>query len=119
MRSNDTSVFPEFITSLPHADIPLEGLTSYLMQAENQQVIFFDCQRDVEVPEHSHEAQWGVALDGRMELKVDGEMHLVKKGDTYYVPKGVRHSAIIKKGYKDITFFNQKDRYKAKTSTTG
>ncbi|GEM_PF-4548806 len=74
-------------------------------------------EKDVEIPEHSHEAQWGVILDGEIELTIDGKKYIFKKGDTYFIPKGVKHSAKIKKGYKDLTLFNQKDRYKAKETT--
>jgi quercetin dioxygenase-like cupin family protein len=106
--------FPEIITSLPEADIPIEGLHSYLLQGENQQIVFMSFENDVEVPEHSHEAQWGVVLNGEGELTIDNRKHTFKKGDTYYIPRGVKHSARIKAGYKDLTLFNQKDRYKAK-----
>jgi quercetin dioxygenase-like cupin family protein len=114
MNTPDKQIFPDCITSLPIADIPIEGQTAYLLQGENQQLIFWSFEKDAEVSEHSHEAQWGVILDGEIELTIDGEKFTFTKGDTYYVPKGVTHSAKIKKGYKDITFFNQKDRYKAK-----
>jgi quercetin dioxygenase-like cupin family protein len=114
MNPNDEKPFPDCITSLPPADIPIPGLTAHLLQGENHQVIFWTFGRDTKIPEHSHEAQWGAALDGLMELTIEGKKHIVKKGDTYYVPKGARHSAIIKKGYKDVTFFNQKDRYRTK-----
>ena len=73
-------------------------------------------ENDVEVPEHSHEAQWGAVLDGEVELTIDGKKHTLTKGDTYFIPKDVMHSAKIKKGYKDLTFFNQKDRYKVKSN---
>ena len=106
--------FPEIITKLPGADIPLEGVTSYLFQCQNQQFIFMSFDRDVEVPEHSHEGQWGVVLDGEIELTVDGKKSIFKRGDTYFIPKGVKHGARIKKGYKDLTLFDQKDRYKTK-----
>jgi len=106
--------FPEIITNLPEADIPIEGVHSYLFQGENQQFIFMSFENYVEVPEHSHEEQWGVILDGEIELTIDGKKCAFAKGDTYFIPKDVKHSARIKKGYEDLTFFNQKDRYKAK-----
>ena len=106
--------FPEIITNLPEADIPIEGVHSYLFQGENQQFIFMSFENYGEVPEHSHEAQWGVVLDGEIELIIDSKKCTFAKGDTYFIPKDVKHSARIKKGYKDLTFFNQKDRYKAK-----
>jgi quercetin dioxygenase-like cupin family protein len=71
-------------------------------------------ERDVEVPEHSHEAQWGVVLEGQIELTIDGKKSTFCKGDTYFIPNGARHSARITKGYKDLTLFNEEDRYTPK-----
>lgn len=106
--------FPEIITDLPEADIPIPGVCSYLFQGENQQFVFMTFEMDVEVPEHSHVAQWGVVLDGEMELMIQENKFVFTKGDTYFIPANVGHSAKIKKGYKDLTMFNQKDRYLAK-----
>ena len=110
---NET-IFPDIITNLPEADIPIEGLTSYLFQGYNQQINFMSFDRDIEVPEHSHEAQWGVILSGEIELTINNEKQILKKGDTYFIPKDVVHSARIKGGYKDLTLFDQKDRYNQK-----
>ena len=106
--------FPEIITNLPEADIPIEGVHSYLFQGENQQVIFTSFYSDAAVPEHAHEAQWGVVLDGEIEFTINGDTLTYTKGDTYFIPKDVPHKAKIKAGYKDLTLFNQKDRYKKK-----
>lgn len=103
--------FPDIITNLPQADIPIDGITSWLLQGESQQVVFMSFDKDVSVPEHSHEAQWGVVLDGESELTIGGRLHRLRKGDTYYIPKDVPHSGRLKAGYKDVTLFNQKDRY--------
>ncbi len=73
--------FPNIITDLPHADIPIEGLDAYLLQGINQQVIFMCFENAVEVPEHSHEAQWGVVLEGEIELTINGIMKIFRKGD--------------------------------------
>jgi len=114
MTAAGEDFFPEIIANLPGADIPIEGLRSYLFQGENGQFVFMSFENDVEVPEHHHEAQWGVVLDGESELTIDGKKNSFTKGDTYFIAKGVKHSAKIKKGYKDLTLFDQKDRYKAK-----
>ncbi|MFQ5820661.1 MAG: cupin domain-containing protein [Candidatus Heimdallarchaeota archaeon] len=106
--------FPEIITYLPEADIPIVGVQSHLFQGETQQFVFMSFEKDVEVPEHSHEAQWGVVLEGEIELTIDGKKYTLTKGDTYFIPKNVKHRAIIRRGYKDLTLFNQKDRYKVK-----
>ena len=106
--------FPDIISKHPSADIPFDGVTSHLVQAGKQQFVFMYFQKDVEVPEHAHEAQWGVVLGGTMELTISGEKKILKKGDTYFIGKEIKHSAIIKKGYSDLTLFNQADRYKTK-----
>ena len=109
-----SEIFPEPIRSLPEADIPLDGIKAYLSQAENHQILFMQFSEDVEVPEHSHEAQWGVALAGRIDLTINGVERTYSKGDSVFIPKGAKHSAKIYAGYADVSFFNEKDRYKAK-----
>ncbi|VBB45692.1 conserved hypothetical protein [uncultured Paludibacter sp.] len=104
--------FPEIIDRHPSAEIPLRGVESRLIQAGNQQFVFMEFSEDAEVPTHSHNAQWGVVLDGEMELTINGEVKLLKKGDSYYIDKDVPHSAKISKGFKDLTLFDQSDRYK-------
>jgi len=106
--------FPTIITDLPRADIPIAGLDAYLLQGNNQQVVFMCFENEVEVPEHTHEAQWGVVLEGEIALTINGIMKIFRKGDTYVIPKNVPHSARIKARYKDVSLFNQKDRYKTR-----
>lgn len=116
LQMPDEVLFPDIIIGLPQAGIPIQGLHAYLLQGSNHQVIFMSFESDVEVPEHSHEAQWGVVLDGEIELTINGNMQTYTKGDTYFIPKDVPHSARIGAGYKDLTLFNQKDRYKPKVN---
>ena len=108
------SIFPEPIQRLPEADIPLSGLTAYLSQAEHHQIIFMQFSEDVDLPEHAHESQWGIVLEGRIDLMIDGTQHTFQKGDRYYIPKSVPHSGKIYAGYADITFFDQPNRYGVK-----
>ena len=112
-----SEIFPEPIRNLPEADIPLNGIKAYLSQAENHQIIFMEFSEDVELPEHSHEAQWGVILAGKIDLTIDGVQRTYSKGDSVFIPKGTKHSAKIYAGYADISFFNQPDRYQAKLSS--
>jgi quercetin dioxygenase-like cupin family protein len=107
-------IFPDPIRKLPEADIPLNGLTAYLSQAETHQILFMRFEEDVELPEHSHESQWGIVLEGKINLTVDGIKHTYSKGDRYFIPSGKKHSAKIYAGYADITFFNEESRYRAK-----
>ena len=109
-----SKIFPEPIMSLPEADIPLKSITAYLSQGENHQIIFMEFAEDVELTEHSHESQWGIVLEGRIDLVIGGVKNTYTKGDRYFIPKGVKHSGKIYAGYSDITYFDQKDRYKEK-----
>jgi mannose-6-phosphate isomerase-like protein (cupin superfamily) len=106
--------YPEFVRALPEADIPIDGVKAWLHQGSDHQIVFMEFTKDAEVPAHSHEAQWGVVLDGEAELTIDGKPRVLKKGDSYWLEAGQVHSAKIYAGYKDLTFFNQRDRYKIK-----
>ena len=108
------SIFPEPIRHLPEADIPLKGLTAYLSQSECHQIIFMQFSEDVDLPEHAHESQWGIVLEGKIDLVIGGVPNTFQKGDRYFIPKSVAHSGKIYAGYADITFFDQKDRYGVK-----
>lgn len=109
-----SKIFPKPIQDLPRADIPLNGLKAYLSQSDDHQIIFMEFSEDVELPEHTHDSQWGIVLEGKIELTINGIKNSYSKGDRYYIPKDVKHSGKIYAGYADITFFSQSDRYKAK-----
>lgn len=109
-----STIFPEPITFLPQADIPLSGVTAYLSQSDTHQILFMEFSECVNLPEHAHESQWGIVLDGKIELTIDGVSRAYTKGDRYFIPKEVKHSGKIHAGYADITFFNQPDRYQSK-----
>lgn len=106
-----TTVFPKPITDLPKADIPIKGIVAFLSQGLNHQIIFMQFSEDADLPEHFHESQWGIVLEGRIDLKIGGIEHTFIKGDRYFIPKNVAHSGKIYAGYADITFFNENDRY--------
>lgn len=105
-------IFPKPICELPMADIPLKGIQAYLSQGDDHQIIFMYFNEDVDLSEHTHESQWGIVLEGHIELIIDGVKQDFKKGDRYFIPKDVKHSGKIYAGYGDMTYFNQKDRYK-------
>jgi len=106
------TIFPEPILNLPKADIPIEGISAYLSQSENHQILFMEFSEDAELPEHAHGSQVGIVLEGKIDLVIEGEKNTYEKGDRYFIPEGVKHSGKIYAGYADITFFNDKNRYK-------
>jgi len=109
------NIFPPPILSLPRADIPFEGVTAFLSQGKNHQILFMKFENDVELPEHSHSAQWGIVLEGKIDLTINGYNATYQKGDRYFIPEGVSHSGKIYTGYADITYFDQSNRYKIKS----
>jgi quercetin dioxygenase-like cupin family protein len=71
-------------------------------------------EKDVDLPEHSHAAQVGFVLSGKIRLTIDGTHKEYEKGAIYFIPENVKHSGKIYAGYADITFFNEVARYKEK-----
>jgi len=108
------SIFPEPIQNLPKVDIPIKGITAYLSQSKNHQIIFMEFEEELELPEHSHAAQAGIVLEGCIDLIIGGEKRKYGKGDRYNIPSGVKHSGQIYAGYADVTFFDEPNRYQAK-----
>lgn len=108
------AIFPAPIRNLPEADIPLSGIKAFLSQAENHQIIFMEFAEDVDLPEHSHAAQVGIVIEGKIDLTFDDELKTYGKGDIYYIPVGTKHSGKIYAGYADITFFDEPHRYMQK-----
>ena len=113
------STFPEPILNLPEADIPLRGVKAHLSQGPDHQIIFMTFAEDVDLPEHSHAGQWGIVLEGRIDLVMDGISRTFQKGDRYFIPRGTRHHGRIYAGYADITYFGERERYRVKQYLMG
>lgn len=105
-------IFPDLITGLPGADVAIPGVTAHLLQGEGRQVLFMSFDRDARVPPHSHGAQWGMVLEGTIDLTVGGVERTYGKGDSYFIPAGIEHSAVVHAGYADVTVFADRDRYR-------
>jgi len=106
--------FPEFITKLPELDMPFDGVSGHLLQGESQQAAFARFDKDVEVPMHSHRAQWELVIVGEVRLTMEGEERTYREGESFYIPEGVEHAGKVKAGYRAVIFFDQTDRYRAK-----
>ena len=105
-------VFPKMITRLPEADIEFKGVKGWISQSEYHQIVFLEIESIGKVAEHSHGAQWGVIVEGEMDLTIGGITKTYKKGDSYYIPEGVLHSAVFKSKTWAVDFFADSYRYK-------
>ena len=108
------TIFPKPVLKLPEADVPIDGIRTYLSQAENHQIIFMEFEKDAVIPQHAHESQWEVVLEGRVDLTVDGVTTSYYKGDRFFIPKDVIHAAKVYAGYASVVLFNQRNRYRKK-----
>ncbi len=106
--------FPEPIRNLPEADMPFDGATAFLSQSDTHQIMFTDFSEDTVMEKHSHAAQISFVVEGRIDFTIGDESFSYKKGDRFYIPAGVEHFGKIYKGYADITFFDQPERYPVK-----
>jgi hypothetical protein len=59
-------IFLDPIRNLPEADLPLNGIRTYLFQALEHQLKFMQFEKDTYLTEHSHAAQIGFVLDGKL-----------------------------------------------------
>jgi quercetin dioxygenase-like cupin family protein len=103
--------YPPPIYKLPLIDIKAEGVIGYLLQGQDSQTVFYELSEGSEVPPHSHEAQWGVMLDGEMELTVDGRRRVYTRGETYFIPTGTIHSGRAVTDCKVLDVFFTPARY--------
>lgn len=78
------------------------GLTGNVLTGKKGQTAFFTATQTVDVPEHAHQGQWGVVLEGTVELTIGGVLHVLNRGDSYTIPAGVPHSAKVHAGAQFI-----------------
>lgn len=116
MNSNENvkQFYQEMVKKLPEADIPFSGIKGWISQGRDHQIVFFDIAPVGKVSEHTHCAQWGIVIEGEMELTIAGVTRTYKSGDNYFIPDQVVHSAAFKRQTKVMDFFAGNDRYKLK-----
>ena len=105
------SEYPDHIRNLPKVKISLQGVQGWLAQGNDFQVVFFEIEPNVSIPPHSHQAQYGIVLEGKMKLTIGDETKLYEKGDSYFIPEGVVHQAEPLSHVKAMDFFFEPNRY--------
>ena len=106
--------FPNWIEDLPEVDTSFTGLSGRLLSSPHGQAVFFRAAEEVEVPPHTHGAQWGIVVSGRLHLTVDGRAGTYEPGETYDIPAGAEHSARLEAGTCVIDVFQDPNRYNPK-----
>ena len=95
--------------------MPFEGTRAWIMQSDRNQLVFFEFEAGMNLPDHNHTyPQWGMVIDGEMELRIDGKPRVCKRGDEYLIPVGAMHGARFIERTRVMDFFSEKSRYKPK-----
>lgn len=108
-------LYPPEICQLPEADISFAGVRGHLLQGPTGSVVFMDIAAIGQVPPHAHGAQWGVVLEGEMELTIGGQTRTYRRGDHYYIPAGTVHSATFRTRTLVVDFFAERNRYRPRS----
>jgi quercetin dioxygenase-like cupin family protein len=105
--------YPSFMQGLPSLDVPFpdDVVTTSAVRSDDALVVYFAFHKDVELPEHSHGAQWGHIFQGSIDLTVDGVTRTCLPGDSWDIPAGVPHAAKIAAGSLLMDVFEEPDRY--------
>jgi len=111
----DNPPFPGFIKNFPLADVKIAGVTCRLVDNPHGQVVFFELPAGHAIPPHRHGAQWGIVVQGEMELTIEGDTQIFKRGDTYYIPDQAMHSARVWVNTHTVSAFADPDRYQEKS----
>ena len=113
----ESSGFPPFIRNLPEVDAPLPPslvgrFRTWLFQGDSGQILF--AESDVELPmaEHKHGDQWGVVIDGKIDMTIGEQTKTYSRGETYFIPGGTLHRARLKPGLRLVEFFADQNRWR-------
>jgi quercetin dioxygenase-like cupin family protein len=104
---------PDFIRALPALDVPVpdDVVSTNAIRSDQGLGVFFTFHKDMELPPHSHKAQWGIVIKGWLELTMDGKTHRYLPGESYSIPSGTVHSAKGPAGAIVFDVFEEADRY--------
>lgn len=98
--------FPESVRRLPKGN--LAGIDIYIHDNGSSQVLFFELppgRPEVSVPIHTHDVEWGVVVEGRIDMTIDGRTEAHPAGTTHWIPAQVPHSFRFHPGTSSIHYF--------------
>ncbi|MBI1217916.1 MAG: cupin domain-containing protein [Rhodobacteraceae bacterium] len=104
---------PAFIDAFPALAVPFpeDVVSSRAIRSDQGLVVFFTFHKAMDLPPHSHGAQWGTVVEGEIVFTIAGETRTYRPGDSYMIPAGASHSARIAAGTVAIDVFEEPDRY--------
>ncbi len=115
LTPNSSRGYATVITDLPEANVPFEGIKAWILQEENHQLAFMQTEAKARIPEHSHDyAEWGMIIEGEIELTVEGKRRNCKKGDEFLIPARTEHKLVFLVKSRAVFLFSERTRYRTK-----
>ena len=98
--------FPESVHRLPHR--ALAGIDVYVHDDGRSQVLFMELPPDrpaAEVARHTHDVEFGIVVEGAIEMNLDGRVERHGPGSSHLIPAGLPHSFRFEPGTCSIHYF--------------
>lgn len=98
--------FPESVRRLPRAS--LAGAEVFVHDAGTTQILFIEVPAghpEVVVPTHTHDVEWGVVVEGEIEMTFGDRVERHGAGATHHIPAGRPHSFRFRPGTSSIHYF--------------
>ena len=105
-----TASYPAFFDKLSKLSIPAEIARAWVM-TDRAQVLFYEVVEGSRSDDLAEGAEWGLILEGQVDITIDGETTSYHKGDTYLIPGGVPNHKVNHPGVIGIDVFEQSDRF--------
>lgn len=103
---------PESVRDLPEADSPYPGFHCWLLEDEDELIVFNEADVDITAPEHTHiNDQFSIVINGKVALTIGGKRQTYSRGDTFMIPGGTSHTMKYFKGYRSIEVCTDVNRY--------
>ncbi|MHA1959440.1 MAG: cupin domain-containing protein [Candidatus Thorarchaeota archaeon] len=103
--------FENIVKKLPKVKITIPGARGWVLQGPESQVVFFEIEKSVTIPSHSHGPQFGFIIEGEAILNIGGKSGRLTAGTSYYIPAGTMHDAAFGTFTRAVDFFMERNRY--------
>ncbi|HXQ95173.1 MAG TPA: cupin domain-containing protein [Thermoplasmata archaeon] len=97
------------VTGLPRTS--LAGIDVYVHDDGRSQVLFLELppgRPETVVPTHVHGVEWGIVVDGEIEMTIEGRPEVHRAGSQHLIPANVPHSFRFRPGTSSIHCFGER-----------
>jgi quercetin dioxygenase-like cupin family protein len=101
--------FGDPVTRLPKTE--LAGIDVFVQDNGTSQVLFMELPKsrpEAAVATHTHGVEWGVVVEGEIEMTIGGKVETHGAGSTHQIPAGVPHSFRFRPGTSSIHCFPER-----------